>query len=118
VPAAEAGELTDRSPGAPTAVTPPRGITRRGKAKRTRISGVWVAVIAAAIFLILLIVFVAQNSRNTSVHFLGWSGHMSVALVILLSGVCGILIAAIPGTIRIFQLRRVIHRSIPNPKPR
>jgi uncharacterized integral membrane protein len=90
---------------------PPAGVDRKGKAQRTRVSGVWVAVIAGAVFLIVLIIFVAQNSRKTSVHFLGWSGHLSVALVILLSGVCGVLLAAVPGTIRILQLRRSVRRT-------
>jgi uncharacterized integral membrane protein len=101
-------------------VEPPRptapGFDSRGHVRRTRVSGVWIGLIGTAIFLILLIIFVAQNSRQVPIHFLGWSGHFSLALAILLAAVIGILIVAIPGTARIAQLRRALRKNVPDGK--
>jgi uncharacterized integral membrane protein len=74
---------------------------------------VWVGLITAAVFLILLVVFIAQNLTEASVHFLGLDGHLPLGLTILVSAIIGLLIAAVPGTIRILQLRRALKRNTP-----
>ena len=43
---------------------PAPGFTEKGHVKNTRTSGVWIGLIVTAIFLILLIIFIAQNSRG------------------------------------------------------
>jgi uncharacterized integral membrane protein len=86
------------------------GLDRKGRVRRTRVSGVWVGLVTAAVVLVLLIIFIAQNTSRTSIHFLGWSGHLSLGLLMLIATVCGLLIAALPGTIRILQLRRSLKR--------
>jgi uncharacterized integral membrane protein len=86
------------------------GLDRKGHVRRTRVSGVWIGLITAAVVLVLLIIFIAQNTSRASIHFLGWSGHLSLGLLMLIATVCGLLIAALPGTIRILQLRRSLKR--------
>ena len=81
--------------------------------QRTRAAGAWGAVIATTVFLVLLIVFIAQNTQRVSVKFLGLNGHMSLGLALLIAAVIGMLIAAVPGTIRIVQLRRALKRNRP-----
>jgi uncharacterized integral membrane protein len=54
---------------------------------------------------------VLQNSSTIRIHFVGFSGSLSLAVALLLSVVGGVLLAAIPGTARIFQLRRSVKRS-------
>ena len=81
------------------------------KVRRTRSSIAWVGVIAAAIVLVVFIIFVAQNSKSVRIHFLGASGELSVAVALLIAAVCGALLVAIPGTIRIVQLRRALKKS-------
>lgn len=73
---------------------------------RTRAASFWVSVVVTALILIALIIFLAQNSREISIHFLGWSGHISQAIALLIAAVCGALIVAIPASIRVVQLRR------------
>ncbi|HEX2903562.1 MAG TPA: lipopolysaccharide assembly protein LapA domain-containing protein [Jatrophihabitans sp.] len=99
--------------GSATPAEPAPGFDSRGRVRNTRTSGVWIGLIATAVFLVLLIVFIAQNSRSVSIHFLGWHGRFSLALTILLSAVIGILLVAIPGTVRILQLRRALRRNAP-----
>jgi uncharacterized integral membrane protein len=79
--------------------------------RRTRISALWIGLIIGALFLLLLIVFIAQNSREVPVHFLGFAGHISLGLALLVAAAFGLLIAAIPGTIRIVQLRNLVRRG-------
>lgn len=111
---ADAAVADPTSAAAGTSPTRPApGFDERGRVKNTRTSGVWVGIISTAVFLILLIIFIAQNSRPVSLHFLGWHGRFSLALTILLSAVIGILVVAIPGTVRILQLRRALRKNGP-----
>jgi uncharacterized integral membrane protein len=92
---------------------PAPGFDERGRVSRGRVSRAWVGLIGTAIFLILLIIFIAQNSHPVSVHFLGWSGRFSLALTILASAIAGLLLVAIPGSLRILQLRRALRLNGP-----
>ncbi|PRZ44085.1 putative integral membrane protein [Antricoccus suffuscus] len=91
------------------------GLDRHGRVRRTRTSGIWVGLILSAIFLILLIVFIAQNSHQASVHFFGWDGNFPLGLTILFAAIAGMLLVAIPGTVRILQLRRNLRKNAPHP---
>ena len=83
----------------------------RGKVRRTRISGVWIGLVAAGVFLILLIIFVAQNLNDAPIHFLRLNGQVSIGLALLLVGVCGQIIAAVPASARIWQLREALKKN-------
>jgi uncharacterized integral membrane protein len=100
-------------PAPPRPAAPAAGFDAKGRVHRTRISGVWIGLITAAVFLILLVVFIAQNTATASIHFLGFNGHMPLGLTILISAIIGFLIAAVPGSIRIMQLRRALKRNTP-----
>ncbi len=91
----------------------PAGFDDRGRVKRGRVSAAWVGSIAAAIVLILLIIFIAQNLNRASLHFLGLSGHMPLGLMLLIAAVAGVLLVAVPGSIRILQLRRALKANTP-----
>jgi uncharacterized integral membrane protein len=92
---------------------PAPGFDHRGRLARTRISGVWIGLVTGAVLLILLIVFIAQNAHRATIHFLGWSGHLSLGLALLLAAALGILLVAAPATARIVQLRRSLHATSP-----
>jgi uncharacterized integral membrane protein len=105
------GPVPGTTPADRTAPAP--GFDEKGHVKHTRTSGVWIGLIGTAVFLILLIIFIAQNSHKASLHFFGWHGQFSLALTILLSAVIGVLLVAIPGTVRIVQLRRALRKNGP-----
>ncbi|PZS36967.1 MAG: DUF1049 domain-containing protein [Pseudonocardiales bacterium] len=83
----------------------------RGRVKRGRVSAIWVGLIAAALLLIALLIFIAQNSKTVAIRFLGFSGHISLAVAILAAAIVGVLVVAIPGTARIIQLRSALKKS-------
>ncbi|MEU7906612.1 lipopolysaccharide assembly protein LapA domain-containing protein [Actinoplanes sp. NPDC049118] len=77
---------------------------------RTRTSAVWFGVWAGAVALILLIIFVAQNTGNVRLSFLWMDGQISLALAMLIAGVCGAFVAMAVASVRIIQLRRLVRR--------
>ncbi len=77
---------------------------------RTRASSVWVAVGVLVVFLILLIVFIAQNNRKVPIHFFTLSGQASLALALLVAAVGGAIVVLLAGAARVIQLRVTTHR--------
>jgi lipopolysaccharide assembly protein A len=96
----------------------PSGTTPRATARRpgdhvvepTRTSGVWVASIAFAVLLLLLLIFILQNNRSVPLRFLGFDGNMPLGVAMLLAAVLGALLVAMAGVARVLQLRRVAKR--------
>jgi uncharacterized integral membrane protein len=72
----------------------------------TRISASWTAVVVGALVLVLLIIFIAQNTQSSSVNFLGLHGTAPTSVVLLIAAAAGALIVATVAVARILQLRR------------
>jgi uncharacterized integral membrane protein len=70
-----------------------------------------VYVVITAVLAIALIDFIAQNNRSVSVHFFGSNGHISEAVALLIAAVVGALLVAIPGSVRVVQLRGRLRRA-------
>ena len=96
-------------PDTPTSV-PEAPPAERG-ARRSRVGAVRISLIASAVVLALLLVFILQNGRTVKVSFLGASGHMPLGVAMLFAAIAGALLLAIPGTARIVQLRRSARRQ-------
>ncbi len=97
-------------PGAPptrAAPAPPPQPT----AKRTRISGLWVAVGFFAVILLLLLIFILQNGQQVNISYMGAHGHLPLGVALLLAAVCGVLLVVLAGTARISQLRATARRQ-------
>jgi len=80
------------------------------RVQRTRAGRVWLMLVPSLIFLILLIVFIAENGQHVEVKFFGATGTISLAVALLASAVSGALIVLLIGTVRILQLRLATHR--------
>jgi lipopolysaccharide assembly protein A len=78
--------------------------------KRTRISGTWTAVACFAVVLLLLLIFILQNSRTVEVSYFGAHGHLPLGVALLLAAVAGVLLITLPGGARILQLRATARR--------
>ena len=78
--------------------------------KRTRTSGIWVAVAFFAVILLLLLIFILQNGAQVSVSYLGMHGHLPLGVALLLAAVCGVLLVVLAGAARISQLRATARR--------
>ena len=95
----------------PDAPAPSAGLDRHGRVKRTRASGLWVGLITAAVLAIGFLVFIVQNYEKVSIEFLGFEGRLSLAIALLLSAIIGALVVAVPGAVRIGQLRRALRKN-------
>jgi len=87
---------------------PPR--REPSRVPRTRTSAVWFGVWAGALGLILLVIFVAQNTGDVRLSFLWLDGRIPLALAMLIAGVCGAFVAMAVASARIIQLRRLVRR--------
>jgi uncharacterized integral membrane protein len=81
------------------------------KVTPTRTSAMWLGVWAGVLVVILLIIFVAQNTASVEIRFLWMSGRISLALAMLIAGVAGAIIAMAVAAARIIQLRRLVRRA-------
>jgi uncharacterized integral membrane protein len=75
------------------------------RAERTRTSSTLVAVSVAVIFMVLLVIFIAQNNKKVPLHFLGASGSVSEALAIVAGAVAGAGLVLAIAIARVVQLR-------------
>ncbi len=96
------GEPSTQPPAAAPPHSPAIGFTRAG--------ALWSALIAGFLILILLLIFIAQNTATTAFQFLGWHWTLPLGVAILLAAVVGGLITVAVGTARILQLRRAARK--------
>ena len=95
---------TPRQPGPAGAASPrPTG--------RTRISGTWVGVIIATLILVLLLVFILQNTKSVKVSYFTVNGTMPLGVALLLATIGGVLLAGVVASLRIWQLRHRLNKS-------
>lgn len=78
--------------------------------RRSRTSSAWVAVVALAGLVLLLVIFIAQNTQDVEISFLAWDGRAPLAVALLVAALIGILLAVVTGSLRILQLRRRTRR--------
>lgn len=91
------------------AAIPTKALRKRGPrhpARPTRVSAAWVAVIAAAVVLALLLVFILQNTRSVKISYFTANGTLPLGVALLLAAIGGVLLAGVVGSLRIWQLRR------------
>ena len=78
---------------------------------RTRTGVLWTGLILSAIVLIFLLVFILQNPEPVRIRFLAFAGELPTGVALLLAAVAGLLLVAIPGGLRMLQLRRAATRA-------
>lgn len=94
-------------PAAPTASSQTSPDPLRG----SRASGLWASVVALVVLLILLSVFILQNTGQVEITYFGWTGQAPLAAALLIAVAAGLLIAVVAGSLRILQLRRRVRRE-------
>jgi uncharacterized integral membrane protein len=90
---------------------PGPGQPERVQVAHTRTSAAWVGVWAGVVVLILLIIFVAQNTASVKISFFALEGQISLALALLIAGVGGAIVSMAVAATRILQLRRMVRRG-------
>jgi putative membrane protein len=103
------------APGAeatPTVPTPSAaGPARPERPGRSRIGQARTALIAGAVALILVLIFIIENAHAVTIVYFGAHLRLSLAVALLLAAIGGALVMAAAGTARITQLRLSMRRS-------
>ncbi|WP_127782748.1 lipopolysaccharide assembly protein LapA domain-containing protein [Rhodococcus sp. X156] len=87
--------------GAGTAGTAPAAPKRRNRA-----AAAWSGLIAGALILVVLLVFILQNNDSTEFAIFFWDFSLPLGVSILFAAIAGALIMALVGGARIHQLRK------------
>jgi uncharacterized integral membrane protein len=101
-------------PSAPESPPPERDVRQpsgEDPLRSSATSRVWLAAVGLTLLLVVLVVFVAQNTDRVDVSFLGWTWHPPLAVALLVSVVGGLALAVVAGTLRIWQLHRRVRRD-------
>lgn len=77
----------------------------------TRVSASWTAVVIAVVVLILLVIFIAENTQRSTVNFLGVHGHAPTVVAPLIAAVAGGGFVAVVAIARILQLRHRVSKN-------
>ena len=89
----------------------PAGFNSRGKVRHTRAGAWWAGLIVASMLAIALLIFIAQNSQTATIHYFGFDGQISLAVALLFAAAGGVLLVALPGAVRMAQLRRALKKN-------
>lgn len=90
----------------------PESPAGRPQRRVSRLGSVHAGLIAAAVVLVLLLVFILENAHSVDVGFFGAHMRLPLAVALLLAGVGGALLVGVIGAARITQLRRAVHREV------
>ncbi len=83
----------------------------RDPLRGSRTSGLWAGVVTLGLVLVLLVIFITQNTQEVQVTFLGWSGRAPLSVALLVAALAGLFLAAISAMLRMWQVRRRVRRS-------
>ena len=97
-------------PPAPPETVPPETVPPETVPPRTRVSGIWVASIAAVVVLLLLLIFILQNGASVKINIFGANPTLPIGVALLLAAVLGALLVALVGAARVVQLRRTARK--------
>lgn len=73
---------------------------------KTRTGAAYTSLVAGVVVLVLLLVFILENTESVKISYFGAGGHLPLGIALLLAAVGGALLVGIVGTARIFQVRR------------
>jgi uncharacterized integral membrane protein len=109
---AEPHRTTETLP-APPDVPPPTATTGDVTPRRrpTRAGAAWFGICLAALVLVVLVVFMLQNTRTVEVTFLWMHGSVPLALALLVASVGTAIATMVVGGARITQLRLQARRQ-------
>ena len=105
------GPLDPGVPGAPVVDSSVREAPPENAVHFTRAAALWSALIVGFLVLIVLLIFIAQNTDPGTFHFLGWSWSLPLGVALLAAAVLGGLITTLAGVVRIVQLRRAAKKN-------
>ena len=78
----------------------------------TRAGALWTSLILGFLVLIVLLIFITQNTASTPFTFLTWHWSLPLGVAILLAAIAGGLLTGLVSAARMFQLRRAAKKNL------
>lgn len=103
------GSASKRGSGTPAASS--TSTSSKDPLRSSRTSGFYSAVIGLGVVLVLLVIFIIQNTDSAVVRFLGWEGRAPQAVLLLIAVAAGIFLTATAGSLRLLQVRRRVKKE-------
>jgi uncharacterized integral membrane protein len=106
-PPVDPGTAAATSDSAATGAQPPGAPEVPG----TRTGTAFKTLVAGAVVLVLLLVFILENTERVNISYFGAGGHLPLGVALLIAAIGGALLVGIVGTARILQLRRHVRHQ-------
>jgi uncharacterized integral membrane protein len=71
----------------------------------SKVGTAWIALAVFMVVLLLLLIFIIQNSVSVKIHYLGANGKIGFGVGMLLAAVVGSILTLLIGSARILQLK-------------
>lgn len=84
--------------------------------EHTNAGRMWIAVAMGAIVVVVLLIFILQNTKQVAISFFTWDFTMPLGVALLFAAIGGVLVMASVGGARIWQLRRAYKKTEPAPE--
>jgi lipopolysaccharide assembly protein A len=110
-PAPTPTAIPTATPTPATPTSPASAVPTARRPRGSRIGTARTALIAGALVLIVVLIFIIENAHAVTITFFGAHLRISLAVALLLAAVAGALIMAAAGTARITQLRMIMRRN-------
>jgi lipopolysaccharide assembly protein A len=110
-PASPNGDAPPAPAPAPAPTPAQAAPTPRRGSLGSRIGTARTALIAGALVLIVVLIFIIENAHAVTITFFGAHLRISLAVALLLAAIAGALIMAAAGTARITQLRMTMRHN-------
>ncbi|MBI3215457.1 MAG: DUF1049 domain-containing protein [Mycobacterium sp.] len=107
-----ASDVPPPPPPAPPSKSNKPAATPESAVKFTKAAAMWGALVLGFLILIVLLIFISQNTESAEFAFLGWHWSLPLGVAILFAAVAGGLLTVAVGAVRIFQLRRAAKRNL------
>ncbi|HEV2981198.1 MAG TPA: LapA family protein [Solirubrobacteraceae bacterium] len=102
--------MSDTAPEKPHETSATPTAAPKQHVERTRLGATYKGLLVGVVVLVLLLVFVLENTQRVKINYFGASGHVPLGVAFLVAAVAGAILVAVIGTARIMQLRRRIRR--------
>ncbi|HME47383.1 LapA family protein [Mycobacterium sp.] len=105
-------QVPPEQPSTPAEAAPVPAPPAKSAVPFTRVAAAWWALAVGLLILIVLLVFIAQNTDSITIRFLAWQWSSPKGISFLMAAVGGALITVLAGTARMVQMRRAAKKNL------
>ena len=93
------------NPDSKATVTTKPEYQRSSEKEHSKVGTAWTSLAVFVVLLLLLAIFILQNSNKVGISYLGFHGSLSFGVGMLLAAIAGSVLTLLIGSVRILQLK-------------